>query len=100
METLLKVPPGHRAYRMGCKQAHVACWRPPGDDGGVRDTVSVMLPETPPTGIAGALECAFEFKTRLLVIADTHEQVEAFAAQVAAKLGAWVRVEPPIERLQ
>ncbi|QIO58873.1 hypothetical protein [Rhizobium leguminosarum] len=91
METLLKVSPGHPAYRMGCKQVHVARWHPPGDDGGIRNTVTVMLPETSPGGIAGALECAFEFNARLLVIADTHEQVEAFAAQVA--LGAWVRVE-------
>ncbi|MEY9581517.1 hypothetical protein [Sinorhizobium fredii] len=89
METLLKVSPGHRAY----KQAHAACWHPPGDNGGVRDTVTVMLPEMPAHGIAGALECAFEFSARLVVVADTHEQVEAFAAQVTAKLGAWVRVE-------
>ncbi|MGH0287392.1 hypothetical protein [Sinorhizobium meliloti] len=96
METFVGVPPQHPAYRLGCKHVHAGCWQPPDDRGGLSNVVSLTLPEVDDITFGIALSRAQMLKARILVVADTHDQVERAALRIARTLPAYRRVS--IER--
>ncbi len=80
-----QIEPQHAAI-FGVAEAHVAFFRAHSDRGGVRETVAILIPETPHELIAAAMQHATRTAARVVFVADTAEQADAIAADAARLL--------------
>lgn len=85
------IEPQHAAV-FGVAEAHVAFFRAHTDHGGARDTVAVLIPETPRELITAAMRHATCTGARVVFVTDTAEQADAIAAQAARMLPKHSRI--------
>ena len=77
-------------------EAYTAVFEHRDDRGGAGNVVAIQIPETPSREVAKALQLTRSMRARIVILADSEEQVEATAAFVSLTCAQHQRV--PIER--
>lgn len=94
--THFQVPADHPAYAAGFTQGHLVVFQPPGDAGGLCNSVCIQIPETPGHLVAQAIAHAVAASARIVFICDTAGQADDAVNVVDAIAPDHVRVS--IER--